>query len=778
MESHMLYTHGYSVDQQQPSRLPPQPEQVRSESQSQAQLQSQAQQQRSVSNGYSEYPDYAYSSNVYYQRTPAYNMQQGQFSGFSFEAQSDALTGGASASSSSPSSASRVGLSNRTLSSFSHNQQRIVPASIQAGQMGPGLSSDYLIPLLRNSYSDPSQQQISSSSSVFRDPWVSSFTSNSRTTTNEYQPNLSNVRRTPRKSFTSTLSTTFEDMELTSGLKRQKTPSLQPLQPLQPLQVAYQQEIVPPSRIDPPPPSTLTAQAHAPPRRQSVAAGYLVPNHERDEGTSSTSSSPVTRFQHGYPQGYYQVQPSVKTLSLKPLAPIVPKRVLPAPKFRKLTSREDLSPHINAKPKYRRAASSNTFLSPLNALTSSLTVTYSMCVPEFDYKTSKNPRRVLTKPSNAVTNNGYDNEQSDYILYVNDVLGVQENRKYMVVDIIGRGTFGQVVKCQNLDTQEIVAVKVVKSRPVYLNQSLTEAGILEYLNRKVDPGDEHHLLRMKDKFMHKNHFCLVFELLSSNLYELIGQNQFHGLAIKLIKKFTVQLLDALCVLKDAELIHCDLKPENILLVSLDRPEIKVIDFGSACHEKQVAYTYIQSRFYRSPEVILGLSYGSAVDMWSLGCIITELFLGLPLFPGTSEFNQLEIIVRMLGMPPTWMIEMGKNSINLINKRVDPQTGKKYYALKSVEQYSRESHTKQKPGEEYFKDRYLDDIIMHCRLPRKNMTKPMIDLEMENRKCLLHFIKGLLNLNPLERWTPQEAFAHPFVTNQKFTGDWNPPSRKI
>lgn len=81
---------------------------------------------------------------------------------------------------------------------------------------------------------------------------------------------------------------------------------------------------------------------------------------------------------------------------------------------------------------------------------------------------------------------------------------------------------------------------------------------------------------------------------------------------------------------------------------LQSPEIKVIDFGSACHERQTVYTYIQSRFYRSPEVLLGIPYTAAIDMWSLGCIAVELFLGLPLFPGTSEYNQITRIVEMLG----------------------------------------------------------------------------------------------------------------------------------
>lgn len=99
-----------------------------------------------------------------------------------------------------------------------------------------------------------------------------------------------------------------------------------------------------------------------------------------------------------------------------------------------------------------------------------------------------------------------------------------------------------------------------------------------------------------------------------------------------------QILDALIVLRDASIIHCDLKPENILLASPSPAggslgKLKLIDFGSACFEGRTFFSYIQSRFYRSPEVLLGLSYNGAIDMWSFGCVAAELFLGLPLFPG-------------------------------------------------------------------------------------------------------------------------------------------------
>ncbi|MGB1101431.1 MAG: protein kinase domain-containing protein, partial [Pontimonas sp.] len=101
----------------------------------------------------------------------------------------------------------------------------------------------------------------------------------------------------------------------------------------------------------------------------------------------------------------------------------------------------------------------------------------------------------------------------------------------------------------------------------------------------------------------------------------------------LLRKFTYQLLLALTYLAKPELdiIHCDLKPENILLRQPHRSAIKLIDFGSSCKSKDRLYTYIQSRFYRSPEVILGLPYSKAIDMWSLGCVLVEMTTGSPLF---------------------------------------------------------------------------------------------------------------------------------------------------
>lgn len=443
-------------------------------------------------------------------------------------------------------------------------------------------------------------------------------------------------------------------------------------------------------------------------------------------------------------------------------------------RFRRVAE-HGLKPRRNSQPPLRRANPDGGYISPLQAATAHLPQTYRICNPSFNYLSSRNPRRVLTKPSQGKKNDGYDNEDCDYILYVNDVLGIDEGQRYLILDVLGQGTFGQVVKCQNMKTLEVVAVKVIKNKTAYFNQSMMEVTILDLLNNKLDKSDEHHILRLKDTFIHRHHLCLVFELLSVNLYELIKQNQFRGLSMNLVRVFATQLLNAMTVLNEAKIIHCDLKPENILLKNLETPIIKVIDFGSACHERQTVYTYIQSRFYRSPEVLLGLPYSASIDIWSLGCIVAELFLGLPLFPGSSEYNQITRITEMLGYPPSWMLEMGKQSGEFFEKSVESDsTGRKRYRLKSLEQYSREHQVTEQPSKRYFQETSLQEIITKYPLPRKNMTEKDVDKEMYLRRTFVDFVAGLLNMNPLERWSPQQARMHPFITGQKFEGSFVPP----
>ncbi|KAL1835360.1 hypothetical protein VTK73DRAFT_5708 [Phialemonium thermophilum] len=221
-------------------------------------------------------------------------------------------------------------------------------------------------------------------------------------------------------------------------------------------------------------------------------------------------------------------------------------------------------------------------------------------------------------------NYGYDDERGDYTIVPGDHLAY----RYEIIDVLGRGSFGQVVRCIDHKTGVLVAVKIIRNKKRFHQQALVEVNILQKL-REWDPKNKHSMVNFTHSFYFRGHLCISTELLDMNLYEFIKANGFRGFSLKLIRRFTKQLLGSLLLLQQHRVIHCDLKPENILLRHPLRSEIKVIDFGSSCFEHEKVYTYIQSRFYRSPEVILGMSYGLPIDMWSLGCILAELSSARP-----------------------------------------------------------------------------------------------------------------------------------------------------
>ncbi len=257
----------------------------------------------------------------------------------------------------------------------------------------------------------------------------------------------------------------------------------------------------------------------------------------------------------------------------------------------------------------------------------------------------------VKQPGINAINFGFDDERGDYHVIQGDHLAY----RYEVLEVLGKGSFGQVLRVQDHKTQELLALKIIRNKTRFHHQAVVEVKILRYLRDK-DIRNEFNVIHLREYFVFRKHLCITFELLSLNLYDFIKSNNFQGLSMALIRRFAVQLLMCLKSLKKLRIIHCDLKPENILLKQQHKSGIKVIDFGSSCFEEERVYTYIQSRFYRAPEIILGISYTTAIDMWSLGCILAELHSGLPLFPGESEHEQLLCIMEVQGLPPAEVLE--------------------------------------------------------------------------------------------------------------------------
>ncbi|XP_068228970.1 LOW QUALITY PROTEIN: dual specificity tyrosine-phosphorylation-regulated kinase 1B-like [Palaemon carinicauda] len=329
---------------------------------------------------------------------------------------------------------------------------------------------------------------------------------------------------------------------------------------------------------------------------------------------------------------------------------------------------------------------------PLRKLSVDLIKTYKHINEVYYAKKKKRAQQTqgqspsMHKKERKVYNDGYDDDNHDYIIKS----GEKFEDRYEIDSLIGKGSFGQVVKAYDHEEQTWTAIKIIKNKKPFLNQAQIEVKLLEMMNR-ADSDNKYYIgkdkiVRLKRHFMWRNHLCLVFELLSYNLYDLLRNTNFRGVSLNLTRKFAQQLCTALLFLSTPELqiIHCDLKPENILLCNPKRSAIKIVDFGSSCQMGQRIYQYIQSRFYRSPEVLLGIPYNMAIDMWSLGCILVEMHTGEPLFSGANEVDQMNKIVEVLGMPPKHILDMATKARRYFDKLPDgtyilkkPKDGKKY-----------------------------------------------------------------------------------------------------
>ncbi|KYN31925.1 Dual specificity tyrosine-phosphorylation-regulated kinase 2 [Trachymyrmex septentrionalis] len=333
-------------------------------------------------------------------------------------------------------------------------------------------------------------------------------------------------------------------------------------------------------------------------------------------------------------------------------------------------------------------------------------------------------------------NGGYDDENGSY----NKVLHDHISYRYEILEVIGKGSFGQVIRALDHKTGQHIAIKIIRNKKRFHHQALIEVRILEHLRKKdLEMNSQHNVIHMLEYFYFRNHLCISFELMSLNLYELIKKNNYQGFSLSLIRRFANSLISCLRLLYRENIIHCDLKPhshllfsliqENVLLKQRGSSSIKVIDFGSSCYSHQRVYTYIQSRFYRSPEVILGLTYGPPIDMWSLGCILAELYTGYPLFPGEDEIEQLACIMEVLGLPPEHIINHASRRRLFFDQKGSPRCvtnskGKKRWA------------------------------------GSKNLSMALRCSDM----LFVNFVSRCLEWDPKKRMTPDEAMRHEWLTS--------------
>ncbi|XP_051529006.1 homeodomain-interacting protein kinase 1 isoform X4 [Myxocyprinus asiaticus] len=382
-----------------------------------------------------------------------------------------------------------------------------------------------------------------------------------------------------------------------------------------------------------------------------------------------------------------------------------------------------------------------------------------LSAPAFSARTGGAGTTAQSIPHSApTTKSSSSNGEGDYQLVQHEILCSVSN-SYEVLEFLGRGTFGQVAKCWKRGTSEIVAIKILKNHPSYARQGQIEVSILNRLS--AENADEFNFVRSYECFQHKGHTCLVFEMLEQNLYDFLKHSKFSPLPLRHIRPILQQVATALMKLKSLGLIHADLKPENIMLVDPIRQpyRVKVIDFGSASHvSKAVCSTYLQSRYYRAPEIILGLPFCEAIDMWSLGCVIAELFLGWPLYPGASEYDQIRYISQTQGLPPEYLLSAGTKTSRFFNR--GPDSSYPLWRLKTPSEHEAEMGIKSKEARKYIFN-CLDDM-MQVNLPSHLEGADML-AEKADRRELIDLLKRMLRLDADKRITPTKTLAHPFVT---------------
>lgn len=348
---------------------------------------------------------------------------------------------------------------------------------------------------------------------------------------------------------------------------------------------------------------------------------------------------------------------------------------------------------------------------------------------------AKKRQGVVGGPQNCC----YDDDQGGYVAVAHDHIAY----RYETLKVLGKGSFGQVLKVYDHKTRQHVALKIVRNEKRFTRQAQEEIRILEHL-KKQDPEGTCNVVHLIDHFQFRNHVCITFELLNINLYELIKKNKFQGFSLQLVRKFGHSILQCMELAHRNRIIHCDLKPENILLKQQGRTGLKVIDFGSSCYDHQRIYTYIQSRFYRAPEVILGSKYGMPIDMWSFGCILAELLTGYPLFPGEDEHDQLACIIELIGMPPQKVLENSKRARTFFSSRGYPRyctiTTNPDGTVSLQGGKSRRGKTRGPPGS-------------------KDMAQALKGCDDTQ---FLDFITKCLHWDPSSRMTPAQALRHPWL----------------
>ncbi|XP_060646497.1 serine/threonine-protein kinase Doa isoform X4 [Drosophila nasuta] len=364
----------------------------------------------------------------------------------------------------------------------------------------------------------------------------------------------------------------------------------------------------------------------------------------------------------------------------------------------------------------------------------------------------RNNRQSQAKTAKPVIQDDADG----HLIYHNgDIL----HHRYKIMATLGEGTFGRVVKVKDMERDFCMALKIIKNVEKYREAAKLEINALEKIAQK-DPHGDHLCVKMIDWFDYHGHMCIVFEMLGLSVFDFLRENNYEPYSLDQVRHMAYQLCYSVKFLHDNRLTHTDLKPENILFVDSEytshynhkinrevrrvkSTDVRLIDFGSATFDHEHHSTIVSTRHYRAPEVILELGWSQPCDVWSIGCILFELYLGITLFQTHDNREHLAMMERILGQIPYRMAR---------NHTLYSKTKTKYFY-----------HGKLDWDEKSSAGRYVRD---HC--------KPLFLCQLNDSEdhCeLFNLIKKMLEYEPSSRITLGEALRHPFF-------DRLPPHQRV
>lgn len=335
-------------------------------------------------------------------------------------------------------------------------------------------------------------------------------------------------------------------------------------------------------------------------------------------------------------------------------------------------------------------------------------------------------------PMNVTNNFGFDEaseteNKGKYRWKIGDHLAY----RYETLAYLGGGTYGEVLKARDHMLDKDVAIKVLNNYTSIAKHTMVEYNIISKIN-KAFPQSPFFIVNVEN-FKFRNHFCMVFELLGKTAYDVYETETFRK-NTDLFKTYVSDLLKGLVLIHSLDILHNDLKPDNLLtpLNQLENePVMRIMDFGLSCvlgsSKNRCPSYYVQTRYYRSPEVMLAMNYTTQSDMWSMGVIIGEMFRGSEFIFGESESDQMASIMENIGLPPVPFIEKG------VRKRI-------YYE-----------------GVHYKTEKGFQRRPYRKSIPKTlGLTSPENDLFQD-------FLRRLLQWEPDKRMTAAEALNHPWLT---------------